>query len=87
MNVEQILKDIQNGLENILEFHENHTIPAMNQYCALYGPTLSETCLEILESISQIILVPVLWLLLVIGINMDYYPQEICESLLFCAKE
>ena len=85
INVEQILKDIQNGLENILEFHENHTIPAMNQYCALYGPTLSETCLEILESISQIILVPVLWLLLVIGINMDHYPQEICESLLFCA--
>jgi len=85
MNVEQILKDIQKGLENILEYYEDHVIPAMNQYCALYGPDLSEVCLDILDQLSQIILVPVLWLLLVIGINMDYYPQEICESLLFCA--
>ena len=87
MNVEQILKDIQKGLENILEYYEEHAIPAMNQYCALYGfdTPLSELCYDLLDSIWQIILIPVLELLLIIGWNMDYYPQEICESLLFCA--
>ena len=84
MNVEQILKDIQKGLENILEYYEEHAIPAMNQYCALYGPDFSEVCYNLLDSIWQIILVPVVALLLVIGGNINI-PQEICESLLFCA--
>ena len=83
MNVEQILKDIQKGLENILEYYEEHAIPAMNQYCALYGPDFSEVCYNLLDSIwRQIILVVVALLLAGGNINI---PQEICESLLFCS--
>lgn len=55
INVEQVLKDIKNGLENILDFYEEHSETAMKEYCALYGP-LSVICENILDLVSQFIM-------------------------------
>ena len=87
INVEQILKDILNGLENILDFYDQHIEPAINQYCSLYGPNLSEACQGFFDSISEIILAPVsrlFFFIVIILSNGEYNLKEICESLLFC---
>ena len=87
MNVEQFLNKTKNNLEEHLLYVEEHheeIIALFKHECSIFGQYLSEICFEILNQFGFLIESYVLAELLIISINIGNWPQEFCQSLLFC---
>ena len=87
MNVEQFLNKTMNNLEEHLLWVEEHyeeIIALYKQECSIFGQELSEVCFTILNGFGSMIEFYVLAELLILYINIDNWPLEFCQSLLFC---